>query len=79
MMLTVVGGYYNCYYVKWLIADKLCSTYGVFQICLHRDTKVDPDHRDAEPMAQSIPRVSQFIEKHFKGINPVLLSRVFTL
>ena len=40
-----------------------------FQICHHHGNPVDPDHRDAEPTAQSIPKVLEFIEKHFKGIS----------
>ena len=44
-------------------------TVDMFQICHHHGNTVDPDHRDAEPTAQSIPTVSQFIGKYFNGIN----------
>lgn len=48
---------------------ELVKTVDMFQICHHHGNTVDPDHRDAEPVAQSIPIVSQFIGKYLNGIN----------
>ena len=59
---------YVCKYVCHNIMLILPLVNG-FQICHHHGNTVDPDHRDVDPTTQSIPTVSQFIGKYFKGIN----------